>query len=126
MVHPMGRSAAARLSLTRFRDHPNVHVEVVMGRKSKYSPEFRAAAVRLARQPGRTPRSVGDDLGVSQWTIRRWEAQLAAARDPAARQAHAEHAELVALRRRVRVLEEEREILAKAAAFIARETGRTP
>ena len=96
-----------------------------MGRKSKYSVEFRATAVRLAREPGRTPRSVGADLGVSQWTIRRWESDLLAAVDPAARRTHAEHAELVALRRRVRVLEEEREILAKAAAFLGRERGRT-
>jgi transposase len=97
-----------------------------MGRKSKYSVEFRATAVRLAREPGRTPKSVGADLGVSQWTIRRWEAQLAASRDPAARHAHDEHAELVGLRRRIRVLEEEREILAKAAAFRAQEAERTP
>jgi transposase len=101
-------------------------MEVVMARKSKYSAEFRADAVRLAREPGRTPRSVGADLGVSQWTIRRWELQLAAALDPVARQARDEHAELITLRRRLKVLEEEREILAKAAAFIAREAGRTP
>lgn len=97
-----------------------------MGRTFKYPPEFRAEAVRLAREPGRTPKSVGRDLGVSEWTIRRWEARLAAELDPAARQAREEHAELVALRRRVKVLEEEREILAKAAAFIAREAERTP
>jgi transposase len=97
-----------------------------MGRKSKYTVEFRATAVRLAREPGRTPRSVGADLGVSQWTIRRWESELLAAHDPTARRAAADHAELVTLRRRVRVLEEEREILAKAAAFRAQEIDRTP
>jgi transposase len=113
------------MSLTRFRDHPIVLVEVVMARKSKYSVQFRAEAVRLAREPGRTPRSVGADLGVSEWTIRRWETWLAADLDPVARRAREEHAELVALRRRVRVLEEEREILAKAAAFRAREAERT-
>ena len=97
-----------------------------MGRKSKYSAQFRAEAVRLAREPGRSPASAGADLGVSQWTIRRWEAQLAAELDGATRQAREEHAELIALRRRVKVLEEEREILAKAATFIAREAGRAP
>ena len=97
-----------------------------MGRTSKYSLEFRAEAVRLAREPGRTPKAVGRDLGVSQWTIRRWEVQLAAAQDPATVRAREERAELVALRRRIKVLEEEREILAKAAAFRAQEAERTP
>jgi transposase len=100
--------------------------EVVMGRKSKYSREFRAEAVRLAREPGRSPESVGADMGVSQWTIRRWEKALAAYEDAAAMRAREEHAELVALRRRVKLLEEERAILAKAAAFRAQEADRTP
>ncbi len=97
-----------------------------MGRKSRFSREFQAEAVRLARLPGHSPASVGADLGVSNWTIRRWEKALAAEEDPVAQRAREEHAELVALRRRVKVLEEERTILAKAAAFLARETGRTP
>jgi transposase len=97
-----------------------------MGRRSRFSREARAEAVRLARQPGNTFGSVGHDLGVHRITVRRWALALDAEEDPAARRAREEHAELVALRRRVRVLEEEREILAKAAAFLARETGRTP
>ena len=96
-----------------------------MGRRSKYSPEFQTAAVRLLAEPGATNESVGRDLGVSRETIRLWAKRLAAEADPEVRQAREEHAELVALRRRVKVLEEEREILAKAAAFLGRETGRT-
>jgi transposase-like protein len=97
-----------------------------MGRRSRFSREFRVEAVRLAAEPGNTFASVGRDLGVSGWTIAYWARALAAEEDPAARRAREEHAELVALRRRVRLLEQEREILAKAAAFLARETGRTP
>jgi len=97
-----------------------------LGRRSKYSAEFRAAAVRLLAEPGATNESVGNDLGLSRETIRKWAKRLAAEADPEARRAREEHVELVALRRRLRVLEEEREILAKAAAFRARETGRTP
>jgi transposase-like protein len=96
-----------------------------LGRKSKYSAEFQTQAVRLLLEPGATNESVGRDLGVSRETIRLWARKLAAEADPEVRRAREEHAELVSLRRRVRVLEEEREILAKAAAFRARETGRT-
>lgn len=96
------------------------------GRKSRFSREARTEAVRLAREPGSSFAAIGRDLGVDATTVRRWARALEAEQDPAARQARAEHAELVALRRRVRVLEQEREILAKAAAFLARETGRTP
>jgi transposase len=96
-----------------------------MGRKSRFSAQARAAAVRLAREPGNSFASVGRDLGVHQMTVRRWAWALEAEEHPAARQARAEHAELVSLRQRLRVLEEEREILAKAAAFLARETGRS-
>jgi transposase-like protein len=96
-----------------------------LGRSSKYSVEFQTEAVRLLLEPGATNESVGRDLGVSRETIRRWAKELAAEADPEVRRARAEHAELVRLRRRVRVLEEEREILSKAAACRARETERT-
>lgn len=96
------------------------------GRKSRFSHDARVDAVRLAGEPGNTFVSVGRDLGIHPVTVRRWARALEAEADPATRQARAEHAELVTLRRRVRVLEEEREILAKAAAFLARETERTP
>lgn len=96
-----------------------------MGRKSKYSVEFRAEAVRLSREPGQSSETVGADLGVSGMTIRNWRKEFDAEANPEVRRARAEHTELVALRRRLRVLEEEREILAKAAAFLDREHGRT-
>jgi transposase len=99
-------------------------LEVTVGRKSKYSAEFRAEAARLSREPGRSSMDVAADLGVSSLTIRRWRKEFEEAADPELRRARAEHAELVRLRRRVRVLEEEREILAKAAAFRDQETGR--
>jgi len=95
-----------------------------LGNKSKYSAEFRAEAVRLSREPGQSSATVGADLGVSGMTIRNWRKAFDAAASPEARQARVEHAELVALRRRLKVLEEEREILAKAAAFRDRETRR--
>ena len=93
-----------------------------MGRKSKYSAEFRAEAIRLSREPGHSSETVAADLGLTGITIRRWRHEFEAAADPELRRARAEHVELVALRRRIRVLEEEREILAKAAAFLGQES----
>jgi len=95
-----------------------------VGRTSKYSIEFKAEAVRLSREPGHSSVDVAADLGLSSITIRRWRKDFEEAADPELRRARAEHAELVALRRRVKVLEEEREILAKAAAFRVQETER--
>jgi transposase-like protein len=94
--------------------------------KRRYSAEVWAEIVRRAYEPGATVTGVARDFGIDSRRIRYWRQRLEAELDPAIRQAREEHAELVALRRRVKVLEEEREILAKAAAFIAREAGRTP
>ena len=96
-----------------------------MGRKPRYSADVWADIVRRAHEPGAQVIEVARDFGVTTGSVRRWKRRLEAGLDPALRQAREEHAELVALRRRVKVLEEEREILAKAAAFRAREAGRT-
>ena len=91
---------------------------------AQYSSEFRAEAVRLAETSGQSVRQVALDLGISNESLRRWIA-LARERPPATPLGADERAELVELRRRVRVLETEREILRKAAAFFAQETERT-
>jgi transposase len=86
-------------------------------------PEFRAEAVRLVRTGGKLIREVAEDLGVSEQTLRNWVRQgdLDDGRR-SDRLTSSEQEELRQLRRRVRVLEQEREILKKAAAFFARET----
>jgi transposase-like protein len=89
-----------------------------------YSAEFRAEAVRLAETSGQSIRQVAMDLGMSNESLRRWIAQ-ARERPAETPLATDERAELVELRRRVKVLEIEREILRKAAAFFAQETERT-
>lgn len=90
--------------------------------KPPYPPEFRAEAVRLARQPGNTVRGVARDLGVSNETLRGWVKQTQVDRHETPGLTTDERDELSRLRRRVRTLETEREILKKAAAFFARET----
>ena len=96
-----------------------------MGRKhTHYSTEFRAEAVRLYETSGQSIRGVAMDLGISDESLRRWIAR-ARERPRGTPLATDERAELEALRRRVKVLETEREILRKAAAFFAQETERT-
>ncbi|MFF5232712.1 transposase [Dactylosporangium sp. NPDC000521] len=102
-----------------------------------YQPEFKADAVALYRsRPGVTIAQIAADLGVNSETLRNWiriddrRRGTAPAAKPTARPAagdpadpaEAVAAENAALRRRVRELEEERDILRKAARYIAGET----
>jgi transposase len=94
-----------------------------MARSRVYTPEFRDEAVHLVRTSGRSQREIARDLGVPQSTLNEW-VDLAHDR-PLPALTGDERAELLELRRRVRVLETEREILKKAAAFFAQESDRT-
>jgi transposase len=95
-----------------------------MGRR-EYPPEFRAEAVRLVREQGMTIRGVANDLGCCYESVRKWLHQAEIDGGHREGLTTAEREELTKLRRRVRVLEDERRILVKAAAFFAKETDST-
>ena len=95
-----------------------------MGKHRFYTKEFKAEAVVLARSSRQSIRRTALDLGITNETLGCWLRE-ADARPPGTPLAADERAELVELRRRVKVLETEREILRKAAAFFAQETERT-
>jgi transposase len=87
----------------------------------RYAPEFRRQMVELVRA-GRTPASLSKEFGPSAWTIGLWVKR--AARDAGKGDGgltSAEREELTRLRRENRRLNEEREILSKAAAWFATE-----
>lgn len=92
-----------------------------MGRPSKYPDEFREEAVRLVRQSDSSVAKVARELGINAETLRTWVRAAEVETGDRAGLTKVERAELVELRRRVKRLEQEREILGKAAAFFARE-----
>ncbi|MCE5190624.1 MAG: transposase [Actinomycetia bacterium] len=91
-------------------------------RASKYPPEFRERAVRIARESDRPIAAVARDLGMHDETLRVWVRQDEA--DDGTRSDRlttAEREELAALRRENRDLRRSNEILKAASVFFARE-----
>ncbi len=95
-------------------------------RRRSYPLEFRNQLIELVRT-GRTPEELAKEFEPSAQTIRNWVAQ--ADRDGGQRSdvlSTQEQGEIKRLRREVKQLRVEREILAKAAAWFARETDAVP
>jgi transposase len=119
------------MELPRFRglcDPRWVGKESAIARKSRraYPAEFRQELVQFVRS-GRSPEELSREFEPSAQTIRNWAAQ--ADRDDGRRSdglTTDERLELHELRRENARLREEREILKKAAAWFARETGTIP
>jgi transposase len=91
--------------------------------RRSFSPEFKAGAVKLVLEEGKSIPEVARDLDLSETAFRRWVEQARADRGqgkPGALTSE-ERAELSQLRKRVRQLEMEKELLKNAAAFFAKE-----
>ena len=88
-----------------------------------FPPEDKAEVVELIRTTGKTVGQVARELDLTETAVREWvkRADLDAGRRHDGLTS-GEREELRRLRRQVRDLHEEREILRKAAVFFARET----
>jgi transposase len=97
-----------------------------MGRTKRprrsFTKEFKAEVVALVRQPGNTAASVARDLDLTETAVREWVKRAEIDDGHGDGLTTAERAELAQLRKEVRVLREERDILKRATAFFARET----
>ena len=91
-----------------------------------YPADFRHKVVELARA-GRGADELADEFQLARQTVRSWikQADLDAGRRRDGLTT-AEQDEVARLRKRVRQLETERDILSKAAAWFARETDSIP
>ena len=90
--------------------------------RRRFTDEYKAEVVALVRSSGKTIPEVSRDLDLTETAVREWVQKAEVAEGKRAGLTAAEREELVRLRRQVRVLEEERTILKKAAAFFAKET----
>ena len=93
--------------------------------RRSFTAEFKREAVRLCKVGDRTIGQLAKDLDLTETALREWvkRAAVDAGEGPPGALVADERAELQELRRRVKRLEMEREILKKAAAFFAKENG---
>lgn len=91
-----------------------------MGRR-EYSDEFKAEAVRLAQRSGVPMSQTAKELGLNAELVRRWVKSFGVRADGSRGMSPGEHSENVRLRRELRRVTEERDILKKAMGIFTRE-----
>jgi transposase len=91
-------------------------------RRRSFSPEFKAEVAELCRQPGRSVASVSQELQLAESAVRRWCNQAEIDAGSRAGTTSAEAAELARVRKQLREVTEERDILARAVSFFAKGT----
>ena len=90
----------------------------------RYTPEFKRDAVALLRSSGRPMAVVARELGISDVTLAAWvreQEKHSVAADAA--ETEAERQEAIALRKRIKELETEIEILKRFTAYWVKEGG---
>ncbi len=97
-----------------------------MGKRKRrsFTDEYNAEVVELIRESGKSIGAVARELDLTETAVRAWvqQAEVDAGRGPTGALTTAEREELAQLRKRIKTLEMEREILKKATAFFAKES----
>jgi transposase len=90
-------------------------------KRRRFTAEYKSEAVKRLEESGKALQEVADELGVHANQLRGWRnGRLAIGSAEALARRKAEAAEPARLRREVKRLEQENEILKRAAAFFAR------
>jgi transposase len=93
------------------------------GKRRRFTDEFKAGAVRLVLDEDKTVAQVARDLDLTPSALGGWVKQARADRSKGKTGVTSEErAELAALRKELRVVKMERDILGKAVAFFAKES----
>jgi transposase-like protein len=100
-----------------------VEVFIVKKTRRRFSPEFKSEVVKLVVEHDRSVRDVCRELELVESAVRRWvhQAQIDGGKGPIGAVTSAEREELTQLRRDVKRLRMERDILKKATAFFVKE-----
>jgi len=94
-----------------------------MGRRKRYSEEFKREALGRADEPGVTDVWVAEELGINARQLRRWrDAAKKHGEDAFPGQGHARDQEMMCLKRKLVKVTRERDFLKEAAAYFARES----
>jgi transposase len=88
--------------------------------RRRFTKEFKAETVALIRQSGKSIAEICRDMGLSESSVHRWLAQAEIDAGQRGGLTTDERAELSHLRRELRVVREERDVLAKAIAFFTK------
>jgi transposase-like protein len=86
--------------------------------KPQYPPEFKAEAIQLVRSSGRSISQIANELGVSGNSLRTWVKQAEIDQGQREGLTTEEREELKRLRREVKILLQEKEILKKSGSLL--------
>jgi transposase len=94
-----------------------------MGRRKRYSAEFKREALNRANEPGVTDVLVAEELGISARQLRRWrDAVNRDGENAFPGQGKSRDEEMTRLKRKLAKVEQERNFLKEAAAYFAKES----
>jgi len=93
-------------------------------KRRQFTPEFKAESVRLVRESGKSIGLIAKELDLTETCLRNWvqHAERTARSTKPEQLPASERQELGSLRRQVKRLRMERDILKKATAFFAKES----
>ena len=93
-------------------------------KRRHFTPEYKSEVVQLVQTGGKTAGQVARDLDLTETSVRAWirQAEIDEGKGPAGALTTAEREEFTAMKRELKTLRLERDILKKATAFFAKES----